>query len=157
MTLYSVPAEGWHVPALAQRLRQSDKDEIAAASGLDPLQGLGQSVAMSHYSYTIMEDEEPVVMYGARHVADGKGLVWLLASDALERHSIQFLRNSVEYINRLHYETGCHTLSNLTDKRNTLHHRWLRWTGFTFGPEVPIGPYSMPFYPITRVKHSCAN
>lgn len=144
--------EGWHVPALAERLRQADKAEIAAASGLDPLRGLGQSVALSHVSHTIMEGEEPVAIYGARELKDGEGLIWMLASDALERRSIQFLRSSVEYIDRLHDEVGCHTLSNFTDKRNSLHHKWLRWTGFTFEREVHIGPQSMPFFQITRVK-----
>lgn len=150
--LQTTPTEGWHIPALALKLRQADMDEIEAAAGCDPLRGLGQSVALSHVSHTIMEGWEPIAVYGARQLSVDEGLVWMLATDALERHSITFLRKSTEYLDRLHDEVGCSTLSNYTDKRNKLHHRWLRWTGFTFEHEVPYGPHSMPFYKITRVK-----
>lgn len=150
--LTTTPTMGWHVPVLAGKLRQADKDEIEAASGLDPFSGLAQSAALSDVSYTILEGAEPVGMFGASAIQGGRGAVWMLASDALERHSIQFLRSSAGYLDSLHEETGCPVLFNYTDKRNELHHKWLRWTGFEFGPEVPLGPKSMPFYTITRVK-----
>ena len=156
MQLHLDHIKGWHVAELAGKLRQADKDEIRAMADLDPLEGLAESVAWSHVAYSIMEDETPIAMYGARKVGGGVGIVWMLASDALERHSIQFLRNSIKYIDALHHEVGCRVLTNFTDKRNTLHHKWLRWTGFTIGREVPFGPFNLPFYEISRVRELCA-
>lgn len=157
MLTHLEPVRGWHVAELAGNLRQADIDELWAAGHHLPFKGLAMSVAHSHVAYSIMEDEHPVAMYGARHLGDGVGIVWMLASPALERCSIQFIRNSVEYIDRLHEESGCRVLANFTDKRNTLHHKWLKWTGFEFGSEIPYGPDQMPFYEIRRVRNPCAS
>jgi len=152
MLTHIEPVKGWHVAELAPKLRQEDKDEIWAMEATDPFTGLAHSVALSHVSYSIMEGASPVAIYGARKLTDDLGLVWLLASSDLPRHPIQFLRRSREYIDALHDEVGCRTLYNFTDKRNTLHHKWLSWTGFTFGDEVQLGPFNMPFYEVSRTK-----
>lgn len=151
MPLSPEPTLGWHVAELSKRLRTADKNEVEAACGLGPLEGLVYSVASSHLSYTVMEGDEPVAIYGGTRVGGGKGIIWMLASDALERHSIQFLRESRSHIDALQIELQCPEVFNFTDKRNTLHHKWLRWTGFTFEPEIPYGHLQLPFYKITRV------
>lgn len=146
----------WHVIVLSERLREADKAEIKAISGLPPLRGLIESVSLSSVSYSIMEEGIPVAMYGARKTQEDLGLVWMLASEAIERNTFQFLRKSVEYIDALHDEVGCAVLTNLIDKRNTLHHKWVKWIGFSMGKEEPHGPYGLPFYRITRIRKSCA-
>lgn len=147
-----IPARGWHTASLAPRLRQADKDEIENASGNDPFKGLALSVARSDVSYSFLANGIPEIMCGAAKVIENSGVIWMLASSALEDCPMAFLRRSNTFLDRLHDETGCEVLSNYTDKQNTVHHKWLRWTGFQFHDETLVGPNQMPFYPITRVR-----
>lgn len=149
MLTHLAPVEGKHVVQIAATIRPADADEIEAMAGLAPIEGLAHSVANSHVAYTMLAGETPVAIYGARRLTDdGIGMVWLLASTEVHRHTTSFLRNSIEYTNRLHRETGCHTLANYTDARNTVHHKWLRFTGFSFGKEVLLRGH--PFHEIQR-------
>ena len=157
MLTHLAPVEGWHVLEIAETIRKADADEIRAMSGLDPLEGLVSSVAHSHVVHTMMAGERPVALYGARRLGGSIGMVWMLAGTGVLKHTTQFLRSSTEYVNRLHDETGCNTLANYTDARNTLHHKWLRFTGFSFGKEVVVGVGQMPFLEITRTRFPCAN
>jgi len=150
MLTHLAPVEGWHVLQVANTIRPADADEIAAMSGLDPLEGLVASVAHSHVRYAMMAGDTPVSLYGARSLGGGVGVVWLLASTEVHRHTTQFLRSSIEYVNRLHDETGCDTLANYTDARNKVHHKWLRFTGFSFGKTVDINGH--PFHEIYRIR-----
>lgn len=157
MLTHLAPVEGKHVVQVANTIRQADADEIEAMAGLAPLEGLAHSVANSHVAYSMMAGDTPVAIYGARRLTDGIGMVWLLASTGVLKHTTSFLRNSIEYTDRLHQEAGCHTLANYTDARNTVHHKWLRFTGFTFGKEVQLNGH--PFIEISRTRGStpCAD
>lgn len=148
--------EGWHVVDIAQHIRPEDAAEIEAISGFDPLRGLSESVLWSTVAHTIMAGETPVAIYGARRLNEKAGLVWLLASDRVHDHATSFLRNSREYADRLHDETGCRVLRNFTDSRNKLHHKWLRFSGFSLGAPRPMGPQGIPFIPLSRTRKPCA-
>ena len=141
---------------IARTIRPEDAAEIQAMAGLGPIEGLVESVAWSDVAYTMMAEDQPVALYGARKLCKGVGLVWMIVGTGALKHTTQFLRNSREYTDRLHDETGCDTLANYTDSRNTLHHKWLRFTGFTFGKEVITGHEQVPFYEITRTRTPCA-
>ena len=151
--LQAINAEGWHIAMLAPALREADKQEIYATSGKSGLEGLRLSYDASPVRYSIMEGEEPVAMFGVCPDSDNSGVVWLLASDALKHRSTQFLRESKKYIDTLHEEANADLLWNLTDKRNVVHHKWLRWCGFSFIREVQWGPFGMPFYEFGRYRN----
>ena len=158
MLTHLSPVEGKHVVHVANTIRQADADEIEAMAGLDPLTGLTESVAASHVAYSMMAGDEPVAIYGARRLtADGIGMVWLLASTEVMKHTTSFLKKSIEYTNRLHQEVGCHTLANYTDARNTVHHKWLRFTGFTFGKQTLIRGHAFLEISRTRGSTPCAD
>jgi hypothetical protein len=156
MLTHLAPAKAWHAVAVAETIRPEDAAEIQAMAGLPPLEGLVEAVAWSSVCFAMMADDQPVALYGARQVLPGIGVVWMIAGTGILKHTTQFLRSSVEYTNRLHDEIGCDTLANYTDKRNTLHHKWLRFTGFSFGKEVITGHEQRPFYEITRTRFPCA-
>jgi len=160
--LHTEVTEAWHIPSLASRLREADKQEIKATSDLDPLTGISRSVECSPICYSIMETVEnyygindiiPIAIYGTAPDSDNAALVWMLASDDLKRHSKQFLRESKNYISQLHRESDADLLWNLTDKRNTVHHKWLKWCGFSFIREVTWGAYDLPFYEFGRYEN----
>ena len=151
--LHTEITEAWHISSLASRLREADKQEIKATSDLDAFTGLSRSVASSPISISIMEGEVPIALYGSVPDEENSALVWLLASNDLQRHSKQFLRESRNYVSKLHRESNADLLWNLTDKRNTVHHKWLKWCGFSFIREVTWGAYNMPFYEFGRFEN----
>ena len=153
LMLHTEVTEAWHIPSLASRLRDADIQEIIASSDLQAIDGLARSVECSDICYSIMEGELPVAIYGSTMDTNNSALIWMLASDEIKRHSRQFLRESKNYIRMLHKEANADLLWNLTDKRNTVHHKWLKWCGFSFIREVNWGSYNLPFYEFGRFDH----
>lgn len=79
------------------------------------------------------------------------GQVWLLGTEGIKMHSIEFLRKSREWVSRLHEEFP--VLYNDIDSRNTVHIRWLQWLGFKFINELPSYGYEgRLFYHFVRIK-----
>lgn len=130
-----VTARPEHVGPIAARMRQADRDEVAAASGWGPHQALDVSLTASSRAWTVLIDGAPEVMWGVKsaNVLTGLGIPWLLGTDAVERHYVQFLRRSRPYLAEL--MRGHEELRNIVDERNQISVRWLRWMGFRFAPE----------------------
>lgn len=139
---------------LAPRLRAADLQEIEAAIGEDPLIVLERSIAWSDPCYAVVcEGDKPIALFGTVPEADDKnvGIVWLLASPELTRHTFFFLRNSRRWVERLHERYK--VLWNCVDARNETHIKWLRWCDFTFLRRVEeYGVERRPFYEFTRAR-----
>jgi hypothetical protein len=61
-----------------------------------------------------------------------------------------FLRASRQIVEE--WQRDFPRLHNYTDARNTVHHRWLRWLGFTFtARHETFGPLGLPFYEFVRI------
>ncbi|WP_237353534.1 hypothetical protein [Xanthobacter sp. YC-JY1] len=82
------------------------------------------------------------------------GVIWLLGSDQLAAHSVEFLRQSQRWVER--YNTQYPLLINRADARNALHLRWLQWLGFTLIREAPWGAEGRPFVEFARLQ-PCAS
>lgn len=124
---------------LAPRLRQADVTEMQALDGSDPYRGLVESLSASHIANVIEHDGVPFAIYGGAPddmCSDCTvGISWLLGTDDLKRHSTWFIRNCRRLLDEVHEVFP--TLHNYADVRNTVHLRWLRWSGFTLGETVP--------------------
>ena len=146
------PARPGDAATLAPRLRPADLREIEAAVGRDPLAVLRQGIARSEPSLAIVDQaDRPVALFGVvpDPATEQVGQVWLLASDELARHSLSFLRQSGEWVDRLHRRYR--TLWNHVDARNELHMRWLEWCGFSrVGLIQEFGVQKRPFYEFER-------
>lgn len=138
---------------LAPRLRPEDRDESYAAFGLPPELTLTFGARFSDVAFTMVAGEEPVGMFGVSGLPEvpHAGSVWLVATPTLERHAVTFLRGSRPWVDRLHRRWP--VLMNRADARNTVHHRWLRWLGFTIYAQEPYGPFGLPFLSFAKVKH----
>lgn len=145
-----LPATMADVEELAGRLRATDVDEIEAASGLPPLQALRRSFVCSTRSWAGRADGDLVALFGVCPLSwlAGIGAPWLLASAAVERHQMAFLRRSQHYL--IEIFSMYPTLRNWVDVRNATSIGWLRWLGFTIRPPVPFGPRGLPFHPFDR-------
>jgi hypothetical protein len=151
-----VPAEAGHIPGLAAAMREMDRRELRAGSGLEPAEALARSLAVSRLAFTALTTENFNSLNfdkadfesgpaGAGHViqmwgvAPSGGLLgrvgtpWLLGSTLLERPDIarEFIRQSRPRARAL--EAGFRRLENWVHAENALAVRWLKWLGYQFG------------------------
>lgn len=130
--LHRVPPEtvGAWARHVAANLRQQDRDEIEASSGMDPRSSVALSILMSAKAYAVLDrDGEPVCLFGAApHPLPGVGVGWLLGTDGLLREALPIARQSRSYMDEVQREYPL--LWNYVDERNTVSIRWLQWAGF---------------------------
>ena len=129
------------VEMLADQMRPSDVSEVAAASGLEPLEALRLGVANDRYTRILQNAEgELVGIFGATWEDDSTtATIWMLGTNLLETIPLTFARRSREVIDELFNISGVHIMWNLTDARNTNHHMWLKWCGAKFLAKYPMG------------------
>ena len=149
----SIPQD---VYRLENHLRQADQDELYAATGLDPKFILRKSYGLSSDTFSIVcnckKKEKIIGIFGVvEH--EKNGIVWMVASDLLvnKKHTKQFIRQTKVWVDRLNDKFPL--LFNVVDKRNKVHMRWLKWSGFTFIKEKPWGKFDLPFIEFVRIKN----
>lgn len=127
-----VPARASHLRRLAAVMRQADRNEILAASGRSPLSALAASYRRSSICMVALIDGQPEVIFGAGdlNILTATGSPWMLGSEAVVTHKVEFLRRSVYWRDQLLQRYA--VLRNVVDCRNTVAVRWLRWLGFGF-------------------------
>jgi len=127
---------------MAPRLREADVVEMKALDGSEPYPALVESFNASVFANVMIDDEgKPFCIYGlAPHPECSDctvGISWMLGTEDLAKHSLWFLRNSRRLIEEAHQYFPI--FGNFADERNTVHIKWLKWAGFTFGRKVPHG------------------
>jgi hypothetical protein len=134
-----------HVPTIAARMRQADRDEVWAASRFLPADALIFSITNSTHAFTVLIDGRPEAAFGVGILSavTGLGAPWLLATDEILTIRRDFLRRSVVW--RDAFLTICPTLRAVIDDRNAVSKRWLRWLGATFSDPFPVGREQIPF------------
>lgn len=143
---------------LARSLRDADRREVYAATGLEPLAVLQRAVEHSLIACSIVDARTDTVvgMFGAVVAPDWDqaGILWLLGAEALVRPPIglQFLRESKRYCLTFHNRFSL--LIACLDERNAAHIRWMQWMGFTlFARHEHYGFEQRPFLEYVRTKH----
>lgn len=141
--------------SIAPNLREADRNEVRAYLGVDPEVALPLSVGQREgQSWTMVGDNgELIGLFGVEPVAlhPNFGIVWMVATDGLKNYRMQFLRECREWLDHMHDLYPL--LGNYTDCRNTLHHRWLKWMGFSFLRVIPeFGTENRPFIQFARLR-----
>ena len=149
------PARLEDVPILADNLREADVEEIKASSGSDPRDALYRGLRDGKAYVACLPNGIPVTMYGVVPMVPQVGGIWMVASKQFHLVHRQFLREckgALEDISR-----DYRLVYNFTDARNHVHHRWIKWMGFsiikrheTFGHE---GRPFLEFVKITEGHH----
>lgn len=141
-----------HAREIARRMRKEDRDEVFAASGKSPIQALTFTLRRSAQAWTALIDGKPEVMFGVvdLNILAGTGAPWLLGTDAVEKHYVAFLRNSVRFRSQLlaRYEV----LKNFVDDRNKVSVRWLEWLGFELGEPFDWNGYAFRLFELRRAE-----
>jgi hypothetical protein len=119
---------------LAANLRPEDREELVAAYGRDldlpsilmgGLDGDRCEVMLSDVGLVL-----GVWGYGPLSEADASfGFIWMLATPALQREALSFLRACEPSIDKAHDRYT--TLVATPWRGNPLHIKWLEWCGFT--------------------------
>lgn len=96
---------------------------------------------------------------GIRALGSGIGSVWMVGTDVLDRHPIEFLRDSKAWLAT--QKSGWRVLANCVDARNAGHMAWLRWLGFEIEERtIPFGAEQRPFHPFrlnSSQREPCAS
>lgn len=149
---YFRSVEPGDVAYLAPRLREADRLEIMASSGLTDIETILQnSIDQSLQVWVGCSPEgEPAGVLGVASVSllGGIGCPWMLATDLLDRVPGRLMTNSRIYLERMH-ELFPH-LENFVDARNVRSVRWLRRLGFHIHPAAPHGPAGHLFHRFER-------
>jgi hypothetical protein len=136
--------------ALSRTLRKADEQEVLALGYATPLKGLASCYFDSvGFRHAICKDDGTLVgLFGVMPTADPVvGAPWLLANDGLRSVSREFIRQCPQWIAKMHERFP--VLSNVAYEHNSLHHRWLKWCGFTFIRRVDLNGH--PFLEFVRL------
>lgn len=142
-----IPATVEHALDLGARLREADVQEVKAACGMDGAQALTLAVEQSSRADAWLSGGKLVMISGLSEMAGAPnvGVVWMLASQDVDRMPRCLLHGKREYVKEL--LEGRDVLMNFVDNRNIKAQRWLIWLGFTMGEPEPFGIEGLPFRP----------
>lgn len=132
---------------IAENMRQADRDEVAAASGLPPLEVLKKGILNSDICWCFRHHGEPIFLVGIGGDGDFGG-IWLLGTDSILKHKRFLHKLAKSVIAEWHLRWP--KIGNIVDARNTVHIRWLKAMGFTFSDPVIAGVAQIPFIPFHR-------
>jgi len=129
------PAHPRHVRAIANRIRAIDALECRAF-GRTPLQSLRLGLKASTPCLTFLCDGRPAAMLGVTptSVIEGRGTVWMLGTDALDRSHRAILQLAPPILKAIERETP--RLENMISVDNMKSMAWLRRLGFAFDEEI---------------------
>jgi hypothetical protein len=142
-----------HAKDLGPRLRQADRDEVEAGSGMPAEDVLVLAVAHAKKAHAWILDGELVAISGISGslVDQAVGVIWMLASDGVDRVPKLLLKGQRQYVRDL--LQGHDMLLNFVDNRNIKAQRWLRWLGFQVGDPRPFGAAGLLFRPFVMSAH----
>ena len=132
---------------LAPKIRKGDRQEIMASDGASPLEALVIPFTQQGKIYSIIgtKSEGVIGMFGSNTSKEkGYGVVWLLSSETLFKHTKQFIQECPKWINDM--SKGYEYVYNFVDERNWKSLKWLQFLGFE--PKKKIGDFGigkMPF------------
>lgn len=125
------------------QLRQSDLDEIAATSGLDPEVALLKSTEVSDWWYAVEDPKDGIIaVFGVApsrvdSPLPGIGCPWFLATDAFYNHKISASRLAKQCLRRMHQTYP--VLYQFVDARHKAALDWVCWLGFDVVQTVTQG------------------
>lgn len=138
---------------IAINMREADRLEVQAASGLSPLEVLEQGIERSAVCWCYKYRGEPLFLVGVVDGLDaGTGVIWLLGTDGIITHK-RFLHKLAKSV-LTEWHRRWPTLGNIVDARNVVHVRWLKSMGFTFSAPVIAGVAQTSFLPFHRTYHA---
>ncbi len=133
MTFYRLMTDADYLPACEMELRDSDKAELQAATGLDWREALRKSIDYSWLTWVVIHQGKVEAVFGLGEWQSPSqvriGIPWFLATDKFREFAYPFVRQSRRVIREMLQSAT--VLLNYVDSRHEEAIRWLRWLGFT--------------------------
>lgn len=147
------PATVAHAKDLGPRLRQADRDEVKAGSGMEAEDVLILAVAHAKRADAWFRSGDLIAISGiSGSLIDPKvGVVWMLGSGKVDQFPKQLMKGQRQYVRDL--LKGHDMLLNFVDNRNIKAQKWLRWLGFHVGEPRPFGAAGLLFRPFILSAH----
>lgn len=123
-------AEYCDLQYLIDNIREEDREELKAL-GTTPEKSISSGFLLSDKVYSVLDDKNnTIAMYGVTKHTDETCVIWLLASNLINKHKMYFLRNCKGYFYKMvkNYKIAI----NSVYVKNTLHIKWLKWLGACF-------------------------
>lgn len=122
--------------AIAENMRDADKYEVEALTGLSPLEAL--SVGLFHSDHCVVgvgKDDELVGAWGCMSagVLD-VGCVWFLSTDAVTRNVREVIVEGRAWLDQ--WQGKYPVLTNYVTTENSVHIRLIKALGFEFGDPI---------------------
>lgn len=138
---------------ISVHIRQSDVDEVFAATGRDIMDELVDSYKTSTVCWIAHESDELIAVLGVSPTDHPQyGIPWMLATDKLYENKKSLVRLSREIVSIMH--TLYPILTNFVDERNTDSINYLKWLGFEFPQRLDqYGYEGRPFWQFIRKKY----
>ncbi len=140
---------------LADNLRPADLAEIQASSGSSPLLTLQVGLITGETNVVCLPCGLPVAIFGAIPLPTDEtvGVIWMVATTRFKELHGQFLRESRYHVAAL--SKPYRLVFNYTDARNKVHHRWIKWAGFTIiKRHEKFGHEGLPFLEFVRITEN---
>lgn len=144
--VFTRPATPDDIRQVALRLREDDRREVRAVTGLDPLLALHPQGLEGRWVQTA-GIVRPEILFGVDPVFDHPevGLIWLLGTDEVFANPVEFAVTSRRIFDDIHSRYP--VLTNFMDARNTRHRKFVEWLGFRVLRTIPAwGAESRPFH-----------
>lgn len=141
MNQYVTKTDPMELHHVAFFMRDEDVEECKAG-GKEPLAALYQGFEAGPTWTLWTPSDEPAAILGVHDTdSDGYGMIWLLGTHDIEEYPMTFLKHSKPVLDELFQGYNC--LYNYSYYKNEVHHKWLRWLGFTLAERQ--GDW-IPFY-----------
>lgn len=137
--------------ALADRLREQDKQEVWDAGHLKPLEALTESLKESSDCFAIIDDNGEIVgLFGVSDKGE-MGIPWLLGAEGIKEIARPFLKQGKMIVQN--WSQRFPLLMNYVAADNTVAIVWLSWLGFQFTRMIPdYGVEKKPFFEFVRIR-----
>lgn len=135
--------------ALSANLREQDRIEVEASSGLPPLEAIKKSVECSSECHAIELDGNLLAIFGVSDLGEGIGSPWMLGTEELSKNARRLLKHGQAWIDTL---DRYNLLINYVHADNDKSIRWLKWMGFVFLRPV-YTKRGDKFYEFVRIRN----
>ena len=152
MKRWRIETAAWeHVAPIAANMREEDRREVWASDRHTPLESLTLSFNRAELAWSCFVDDAPAFMWGVcvpGGMMSFTGVPWLLGTNAIHEVAIEFLKQSVPFVDLM--QSRFPRLANCVHAQNRLSIRWLKWCGFTV-EKTQVERNGEMFFPFWRV------
>ena len=134
---------------VSEHLRKEDREELAG-QGHSPFNVIHGFIISEDCFVVLNNKKEVASIVGLVPDKKGNACVWALCTPAIETMGRTWIRRARQVLEE-RTNPYYNMLWAITDSRNTLHHRFLKFTGFTGLRAVPQAPYHIPYIEVVKL------